>query len=121
MAYKRWREKEFVSRYNQMKSEGLTDRQIAENLVIAKSTLTHYKKIYGLPMTPINLRKSMTNNNGVTREMLEEAKKIGLSSSLINARISNCYWTPEEACSIPPLPRGKKIFKGKVDHDEGIE
>lgn len=115
-----WEKDEFIPEYKRLKLEGLTDKKISEKMFIGKSTLTHYKKEYGVPLTPPNEKKMMSNTNGLTKEMLDEAKKIGLTSNLINARISNCYWSLEEAISIPPLPKGKKLNRGKLSEAHGI-
>jgi transposase len=121
LAHKRWEREEFVPLYKQFKREGLTDREVAKKLFIGKSTLTLYKKQCGLPMVANKDKKMLTNKNGLTKELLEEAKKIGLTSSLINARLSNCYWTLEEATTIPPLKRGKKLNRGRLLGADGIE
>jgi transposase len=114
VVFKRWEKDEFIPLYKQYKSEGLLEKEIALKLYISKATLTNYKKQYGLPMVANKDKKMLTNKNGLTKEMLEEGKKNGLNSSLINARLTNCHWTIEEAITIPPLKRGKKLNRRKV-------
>jgi predicted transcriptional regulator len=114
VAFKRWEKEEFIPLYKELKSQGLKEKEIAKELFISKATLTNYKKMYGLPLVANKDKKMLTNQNGLTKEMLEIAKENGLNSSLVNARLTNCHWTLEEAITIKPLKRGKKLNRGKV-------
>jgi DNA-binding transcriptional MerR regulator len=97
----------FTKFYTQWKKEGYSESEIAKKMFISKTTLIRYKKIFNLP--PVgNQNRSLSNKNGLTRELLKEAEKIGLTHHTINRRIKMYQWTLEDAVSIPPLPRNKR-------------
>jgi DNA-binding CsgD family transcriptional regulator len=100
----------FIEKYSLLKQQGLSEKQIAIEMKIAKVTLYKYKKVYDVPLiTPET--KELTNENGLTKEWLEIAKKNGLDSSTVNARIREHHWSVEDACTIEALPKGQKIMK----------
>jgi hypothetical protein len=106
-----WKKEEFIERYNQLKSQHLPDVKIAEKMFISKNTLYSYKKKYDVPMIT-QANKELINDNGLTREWLNVAKSNGLTSSTVNMRIREYQWSVEEACTIEPLPIGRKMMKG---------
>jgi uncharacterized protein YjcR len=105
-----WNKEEFIERYNQLKVQHLTEVKIAEKMFISKNTLYSYKKKYGVPIIT-QANKELTNDNGITREWLNIAKKNGLTSSAVNMRIREYHWSVEDACMIPALPVGHKLMK----------
>jgi orotate phosphoribosyltransferase-like protein len=101
---------EFIEKYNQLKSQHFTEKEIADKMFIGKHTLYLHKKKYGIPIITKE-NKELINENGLTREWLNIAQRNGLTSSMVNARIREYQWSVEDACTIPVLPKGKKIMK----------
>jgi hypothetical protein len=99
-----WEKDEFIAEYTKWKAEGLTESAIAAKMFIGKNTLYRNKKDYGLPILKPSER-ALNNTHGLTRSMLEKAKKIGLDSHLICQRIRDYHWTLEDAISIPAIPK----------------
>jgi hypothetical protein len=106
---------EFIEKYNQLKGEGLLENEIARRMSISQNTLLRNKHRFGIPLITMETRE-LTNENGLSLEMLKKAKEIGLTSSMVNQRIRTYNWTVEEACTIPPLEKGgrkKNVIRNK--------
>lgn len=112
----------FTAYYNKCKHDGIRDKNIAKELHISPYTLINYKKKYRIDMMEPHER-ALNNKNGITREMVKEAEKLGISSHLANRRVRTYNWTVEDAISIPPLPIDKRRdwkFKLKEHRSEGV-
>lgn len=107
---------QFIEEYYLWKNKGLSEKEIADKMIIGKNTLYRYKKKYGVPIITKET-KELVNANGLTREWLNIAQKNGLTSSVVNARIREHYWTVEDACTIQTLPKGSKIMKRGIKRD----
>jgi hypothetical protein len=105
-----WLQDDFIERYTQLKKQHLLEHEIADKMFIGKNTLYRYKKRYGVPVITKE-NKELVNENGLTREWLNIAQQNGLTSSMVNARIREYQWSVEDACTIPVLPKGKKIMR----------
>lgn len=92
---------EFKKKYYELKKHGDFDRKIANALYISEQTLYRYKKKCGL----VQYTKRPTQLP-ITEEQLQKGEQLGLTRRIMYKRIRNCYWTPEEACSIPKLKKG---------------
>lgn len=99
---------EFVSNYLAYKRDGKTDKEISKLMFISKNTLYRYKKVCDLPVTHVSKMRKRVNDNGVSIEMFDQARQIGLCPHTVNKRIRGYGWTVEDAISIPPLPREKR-------------
>jgi hypothetical protein len=103
---KSWLQDDFIEIYTSLKKQHLLDKEIAARMYITKNTLYLLKKAYGVPLIK-GCTRELHNPYGLTRDLLEQAKEIGLESHIINQRVREYGWSLEKALKVPPLKSGR--------------
>lgn len=96
--------KDFKSDYEDLKGYGFTDREVGDYLNIPYYAISPLKSYFGITESP-KIRK---NKNGLTEAHFKKGLALGLSRRLINKRVRELGYTPDQACSFPKGSKGRK-------------
>jgi hypothetical protein len=111
---------EFAEFYNGLKREGKSDREIAEIMCVARSTIYRRKKKYGIYVEPKS--SMLIGEFNLTKEQIKGAMERGINYDTLWQRLINYGWTVEMALYSPIVERKNRRHVGvTITKREGWE